>query len=314
MAQCAGHYIMMANINGIHMMKRNEGSRGDCTLTVIHSLLLHPTTRNSFAMSFRYSKVLVLGATSGIGYALASKFVSTGTSVIVSGRRQEKLDQFVSEHGSKGNVDSVQFDITDLKAIPAFAADIFKKHPDIDCVWINAGLQRSLDWTDPDKGVDIAKLELEILTDYTSPLHLAKAFLPFLQKQAPKDTALMYTTSGLALVPILPCGNYCAMKAALHHLILTQRQQLKDAGSNVKIIELFPPAVQTELHDAEHGDKGKEIGMPLNDFTEEAFAGLTSEHFEQVAVGGAKDFMGFSSWEQTRQATFAKMTKMMARH
>ena len=52
------------------------------------------------------------------------------------------------------------------------------------------------------------------------------------------------TTSGLALIPMLRCANYCASKAALHHFILCLREQLKD--SKVKIIELFPPAVQSE--------------------------------------------------------------------
>jgi len=39
------------------------------------------------------------------------------------------------------------------------------------------------------------------------------------------------------------CGNYCASKAALHHWILVLREQLR--GSKVKVIELFPPAVQS---------------------------------------------------------------------
>jgi short-subunit dehydrogenase involved in D-alanine esterification of teichoic acids len=163
--------------------------------------------------SFQYKKVLVLGATSGIGWALAVKFLENGSDVIVSGRRQEKLDQFVKEHGSKGNVDSAAFDITDLKAIPGFAADMFKKHPDIDCVWVNGGLQRNLNWVKPDE-VSLDNIELELLTNYTSTLHLSKAFLPYLQKQAPKSTSLMFTSSGLALVPLMTCPNYCATKAS----------------------------------------------------------------------------------------------------
>lgn len=92
--------------------------------------------------SFQYKKVLVLGATSGIGWALAAKLVENGTSVIVSGRRKENLDKFVQEYGSKGNVDSLVFDITDFATIPKVTEDVFKKHPDLDCVWMNSGLQR----------------------------------------------------------------------------------------------------------------------------------------------------------------------------
>lgn len=51
-------------------------------------------------------------------------------------------------------------------------------------------------------------------------------------------------SSALSLVPILRCPNYCASKAALHHFVLVLREQLK--GSKVKIIEIFPPAVQSK--------------------------------------------------------------------
>ena len=75
-------------------------------------------------------------------------------------------------------------------------------------------------------------------------------------------------------------------------MILAMREQLREANSNVKIIELLPPAVQTELHDFEFGEKGKDIGMPLKDFTEEAFEGLCKEgkENEQVPVQAVKDF------------------------
>ena len=140
-------------------------------------------------------------------------------------------------------------------------------------------------------------------------MHLTKAFLPYLQKQAPQETAMIYTTSGLALIPMPHVSNYCATKAALHHMVLSMREQLRGANSNVKIIELYPPAVQTELHDFEMGDKGKSVGMPLKDFTEEAFVGLCREGKgnEQVPVQAVKSFMGFSTWEQERQSIMLKM-------
>jgi short-subunit dehydrogenase involved in D-alanine esterification of teichoic acids len=60
--------------------------------------------------------------------------------------------------------------------------------------------------------------------------------------------------------------QYCATKAALHHLILTLRAQLSVSNPNVKVIEILPPAVQTELHDAKHQPDikdGRNFGMPL---------------------------------------------------
>ena len=96
-------------------------------------------------------------------------------------------------------------------------------------------------------------------------------------------------------------------------MILVMREQLRNAKSNVKIIELFPPAVQTELHDHEYGEKGKHIGMPLNDFVEEAFEGLcrSGKENEQVPVQAVKEFMGFNTWEQERQKTMFTMAEKM---
>ena len=74
-------------------------------------------------MPFQYKKVLVIGATSGIGKALASRLVQEGSSVIVVGRRKENLEAFVHEHG-KDNASAVPFDITELDKITNFATKL----------------------------------------------------------------------------------------------------------------------------------------------------------------------------------------------
>lgn len=71
-------------------------------------------------MPFQYKKVLVIGATSGIGKAMASRLVKEGSSVIVVGRRKERLEEFVHEHG-KDKATAVPFDITEFDKIPNFA-------------------------------------------------------------------------------------------------------------------------------------------------------------------------------------------------
>lgn len=119
-------------------------------------------------MGFKYNKILVLGATSGIGWAMAKKFVDEGSSVIVTGRRKENLDDFVAKYGKDGKVDSVQFDITDLKGIPKFVKDVTSKHPDLDCVFLNSGIQRHVNWKEPEN-VDLDMLETEFTTNVSRP-------------------------------------------------------------------------------------------------------------------------------------------------
>jgi short-subunit dehydrogenase involved in D-alanine esterification of teichoic acids len=148
----------------------------------------------------------------------------------------------------------------------------------------------------------------ELTTNYLSHIHLIVAFLPFLQAQS-SPTSLIFTTSGLALVPIARCPNYCASKAAMHHLILTLREQLD--GSNVKVIEILPPAVQTELHDKKNQpdlENGGSFGMPIAEFTDEAWRGLESGETD-IPVGRSKG--SYKGWEAVRQDEFRKMADMI---
>ena len=70
-------------------------------------------------MPFPYKKVLVIGATSGIGEAMAARLVREGSSVIVAGRRKERLVEFVHKYG-KDKSSAVPFDITEFEKIPNF--------------------------------------------------------------------------------------------------------------------------------------------------------------------------------------------------
>jgi short-subunit dehydrogenase involved in D-alanine esterification of teichoic acids len=219
--------------------------------------------------------------------------------VIASGRRKEILEQLVHKYGHD-KVSAAPFDITDLDGIPNFATDITRTHQDLDCVFLNSGIQRGFNFAKPET-VDINVITEEVVVNYVSYLALTKAFLPFLQAKT-TDSSLIYTSSGLALVPMTPCPNYCATKAALHHFILCLRRQLQ--GWKIKVIEIFPPAVQTELHDERHQPdikNGHLIGMPLDEFTEEAYRGLV-EGKDQIPIGMAHRV--FDAFESKRQEIF----------
>ena len=71
-------------------------------------------------MAFPYAKVLVLGATSGIGRALADSFIAHGSKVVAVGRRQSLLDDFVAQQG-EANAFAHSFDVSRVADIPSFA-------------------------------------------------------------------------------------------------------------------------------------------------------------------------------------------------
>ncbi|KAH7011049.1 hypothetical protein EDB80DRAFT_749594 [Ilyonectria destructans] len=175
----------------------------------------------------------------------------------------------------------------DTKVVVAFANEIIQSNPNLDCV---------------PETVDLPVLGDELMTNYTSAVHLTASFLPRIKKEPHGN--LVYISATLGLIPaMIRTPNYNASKAALHTFIMNVRQQLREAGySNVRIVEVFPPAVQTELHDEKHQPdlvNGGEIGMPLAEFTDQMYAGLVKGS-DQFAIGLGEDLFKEGGWEYQR--------------
>ena len=106
---------------------------------------------------------------------------------------------------------------------------------------------------------------------------------------------------------------YSASKAALNCFTLCLREQLSNAGSNVKVLEVSPPPVQTELHDYMGEEKGRALGMPLAKFCDEAYDGLASGK-DQVIIGAIGPQEKFLDIVDKRRGTFEFLAKMMRSH
>ncbi|KAL2185856.1 NADP-dependent dehydrogenase-like protein [Thermothelomyces heterothallicus CBS 203.75] len=241
-------------------------------------------------MAFPYKKVLSIGATSGIGLEAANQLVAQGVNVIAVGRRQDRLDSFVAANAdAPGKASGVALDISAIEQIPAFAQRIIDAHPDLDCVFLNAGVQYVMDFSKP-WTVDLSKIQQEITINYVSMVALTHAFVPFFQDKAAKQekVAFIYTTTSLMSLPYPMVLNYSASKAALHSFILSIREQFKHAGQDIGVLELVTPLVQTELHNSQPG-WGPDFnpGMPVDVFVKAALDGFVAGK-ETVAVGQAK--------------------------
>ncbi|EHB54760.1 putative short chain dehydrogenase/reductase [Mycolicibacterium rhodesiae JS60] len=97
------------------------------------------------------------------------------------------------------------------------------------------------------------------------PIRLIAAFVEHLQRQP--DSTIVTVSSGLAFAPLRVTPSYNAAKAAIHMLSESVRLQLAD--TNVKILELVPPAVRTGLLP---GQEDSDFAMPLEDFIGEVMA------------------------------------------
>ncbi|KAH8662964.1 short-chain dehydrogenase/oxidoreductase [Tricladium varicosporioides] len=258
-------------------------------------------------MAFPYKHVLLIGATSGIGKEMADRLVKEGVKVTAVGRRKDRVDQFVQKHGA-GRADGVTFDIADTAKAPQFAADIMRKSPDIDCIFLNAGVQRNHNWSEPAK-VDLASFNNEIQVNFISFVALTHAFLPHLLGNK-FQTGIIFTGSHLAIVPAVSISAYSASKAALNSFILCLRDQLRN--STVKIIELSPPVVQTELHDYMGEETGRNMGMPIEKFIDQAYDGLKTGNPE-VYIGtiGGSSHEAFDEIVAKRTSAFDELAKLI---
>jgi uncharacterized oxidoreductase len=206
-------------------------------------------------MKTQGNTILVTGGGSGIGRALAQRWHDLGNKVIVAGRRQEALDE--TTDGRDGMV-GYTLDIDDPRAIEEFASKLIAHHPDLNVLVNNAGVMRYEDVT---ARRDLQDAEETITTNLLGPIRLTNALIDHLS--ARPGAAIINLTSGLAFVPFPKAPTYSATKAAMHSYTQALRQNLK---GKVEVVELAPPAVQTDLTP---GQATREGYMPLSDFADE---------------------------------------------
>ena len=244
-------------------------------------------------MQMQSSTIFITGGTSGIGKGLAEAFQKLGNQVIISGRRTDRLQAICN---ANPGMRQFPLDVRDPNAVLEVAHKLTKEFPRLNCVINNASIQNMLS-IDGRSLLDEEAMSDEINTNLMSVLRVSAAFLPHLKTQ--RNASLVNITSGLAYVPIARYPLYCATKAAVHSLTLSMQHQLKDSG--IKVIELIPPYVDTEL-----GGPAKKAAanagpqpMPLGTFIAEAMKELAGGA-DEVAVGDAKTLVGASNLETVR--------------
>jgi uncharacterized oxidoreductase len=230
-------------------------------------------------MQLSGNTVLITGGTSGIGLAFAEKFLQAGSKVIITGRRKERLIKIQEDYPAMVVKTS---DVADEKQREALAQWIIENHPGTNILINNAGIQLL---TDLKKPVDPDRVRQETETNFIAPVHLTSLFTQHLA--AKQNAAIVNISSGLAFVPIAFMPVYCATKAAIHSLTLSLRHQLRNTG--IKVFEIIPPSVDTELGSDRREDKTQSHGgMPVGEFIEQAMHALENDNLE-AAIGSANN-------------------------
>ena len=207
-------------------------------------------------MNITGNTVFIPGATSGIGLALALRLQAKGNTVIIGGRREDRLAELKEQHG----FDTVRLDTADAPSIRSAAAYVIARHPDLNVLIAMAGIMRIEDWHRPETFLTDA--EEVVTTNVLGPIRLIAAFVEHLQTRP--DATIMTVSSGLAHTPLRVTPSYNASKAAIH--MLTESVRLQLADTSVRMLELVPPAVATELLP---GQSESPIAVPLDAFVDE---------------------------------------------
>ena len=201
-------------------------------------------------MKIEGNTLLITGGGSGIGRGLAEAFYQRGNRVIITGRGLSRL-QAVCD-ANPGMI-AVELDIRDPEAVKRVTTQIVMDHPSLNVLINNAGIMELDDVAGP---VDEELLVATVTTNLGGPIRMSGALVGHLRRQ--KDPVIINVSSILAFVPLVPTAAYSATKAALHSYTLSQRYKLKEIG--IRVIELAPPWVRTDLLNSLEEERGDAAG------------------------------------------------------
>ncbi len=238
-------------------------------------------------MKLSGNKILVTGGATGIGLGLTKRFIREDNRVLICGRRESALKEVAEK------LPSVITRVCDL-SVASERERLFqwieKEHNDLNVLVNNAGIQQ---WMSLDDSNFFQRAKDEITINIEAPLHLTSLFL-----NLNSLSTIINVSSGLAFAPLSKVPVYCASKAFLHSFSLSLRHLLR--SKNIEVIELIPPALNTDL-----GGKGIHDEFPPID-------GFVEAAFEQLKQGKPTITWGFSeamvkAGPDELQKTFARM-------
>jgi short-subunit dehydrogenase len=195
--------------------------------------------------------LIVTGASSGIGAALARTAADAGYRVAIVARRVERLEKVARAiHDAGGTVVSIAGDVTAGDMPGRIVATAMSSFGRIDAVVNNAGrgaFGALLDQTD-------AEIEAQWRLNVIAPLKLSRAALPHLEAVRGQ---LVFLGSGIARVPLPNYAAYALAKAAVRAAATQLRRELRDRGVGVTYVD--PGLVASEFHEAMGIERGAKV-------------------------------------------------------
>ena len=189
-------------------------------------------------INFKNKKILITGATGGIGTYLVKKFLSLDGNVIATGTNEKKLENLKNEFP---NINAIQFDLSNHSEIESFVDNAFSKLNGIDVLVNNAGItndnlslrMKNEDWQ---KVIDI---------NLSSTFYLFKSFIKKMLKN--KSGKIVNITSIVGHTGNIGQSNYAASKAGM--IAMSKSLALEYAKKNIFINCVSPGFIKTNMTD-----------------------------------------------------------------
>ena len=221
---------------------------------------------------------LITGGGSGIGAAIAERFVAEGARICISGRRQEMLDK-VARSLPSGTAVTCQGDTAKDEDAARMVAKTVEFGGRIDVLVNNAAISANGPVADMDRSVWRHVMDVNL----TGPFMLMQEAIPHMIGNGGGSIINIASVGGLRCLPAMPA--YCASKAGV--IMLTQQAALDYGPQRIRCNAVCPGAIRTEMVAHEFGQIGKMIGMEPDRFFAMVSKALPLQRFgESAEIGG----------------------------
>lgn len=171
---------------------------------------------------------IITGGGSGLGFAIAQKFIESGITSIIVGRNEEKLNTAKAQLGELCY--AMPCDVSDLKAIPAFVQDVLGKFGQIDILVNNAGINLKKEFTE----VTDEDFQNILTTNVTAVFALSREVV---KHMLTKNAGCIINISSMAAQYGLPkVIAYTASKTAIDGMTRAMAVELSPKGIRVNAI------------------------------------------------------------------------------
>lgn len=228
-------------------------------------------------LDLRGKAVWITGASAGLGEALAHRFASQGARLLLSARREDRLQAVAEASRARGASDAqvLPLDLADLSSLHDKAEQAIARMGHIDVMVHNAGLGQRALVAESSFEVDRKLMEVNFL----GPVALTKTLLPRMIAQ--ESGSFVVISSVLGLMSVKRRAAYCASKHALHGYFNALRAEVE--GQGIRVLVVCPGHIDSEFSQMAlepdgrpHGvnDAGKRVGLSPDACAERTIRGL----------------------------------------